>query len=95
MEKRLIVFLSCVKRENYLTKYLWVTEVMMLDHLFLHHCGVLKVKRLGTWRQCVRGSRSVGDVLDHKHGKCEQGAPLKCCNCGGGPSSVYRGCVAS
>jgi len=28
----------------------------------------------------------------HEYGKCEKGAEIKCCNCGGGHSSAYAGC---
>ena len=32
---------------------------------------------------------------DHEYGKCEEGAKLKCCNCGEEHSSAYRGCEVS
>lgn len=32
---------------------------------------------------------------EHEYGKCERGAKLKCCNCGGEHTSAYRGCEAS
>lgn len=32
---------------------------------------------------------------EHEYGECGEGVELKCCNCGGQHSSVYRGCESS
>lgn len=29
---------------------------------------------------------------EHEYGKCEEGAEIKCCNCGGGHRAAYAAC---
>ncbi|XP_013885915.1 uncharacterized protein LOC106533973 [Austrofundulus limnaeus] len=55
-----------------------------------------KCQKFGHVAAVCKGKQKCGRCAgDHENGKCEEGAPLKCCNCGGGHSSGFRGCVAS
>lgn len=55
-----------------------------------------KCQKFGHVAAVCKGKQKCGRCAgDHEYGKCEEGAPLKCCNCGGGHSSGFRGCEAS
>lgn len=43
----------------------------------------------------LQGKAKMWQMWWRDHGKCGEGAKLKCCNCGGEHSSAYRGCEAS
>ena len=55
-----------------------------------------KCQRFGHVAAVCKGKQRCGRCSgDHEYGKCEEGAKLKCCNCGGKHSSAYRGCEVS
>jgi hypothetical protein len=55
-----------------------------------------KCQRFGHVAAVCKGKQRCGKCSgDHEYGKCEEGAKLKCCNCGGEHSSAYRGCEVS
>ena len=55
-----------------------------------------KCQRFGHVVAVCKGKQRCGRCGgDHEYGKCEEGAKLQCCNCGGDNSSAYRGCEVS
>lgn len=55
-----------------------------------------KCQRFGHIAAFCKGKQRCGKCSgEHEYGKCEEGAKLKCCNCGGDHSSAYRGCEVS
>lgn len=55
-----------------------------------------KCQKFGHVAAVCKGKQRCGRCAgDHEYGKCEEGAALKCCNCGGEHSSAYRGCTVS
>lgn len=55
-----------------------------------------KCQRYGHVAAVCKGKQRCGRCAgEHEYGKCENGAKLKCCNCGGEHTSAYRGCEVS
>lgn len=55
-----------------------------------------KCQKYGHVAAVCKGKQRCGRCAgEHEYGKCERGAKLKCCNCGGEHSSAYRGCEVS
>ncbi|CAJ1084286.1 uncharacterized protein LOC113119923 [Xyrichtys novacula] len=54
-----------------------------------------KCQKYGHVAAVCRGKQKCGRCAgDHEYGKCQEGAKIKCCNCGGEHTSAYRGCEA-
>ncbi len=55
-----------------------------------------KCQKYGHVAAVCKGKQRCGRCAgEHEYGKCEEGAKLKCCNCGGEHTSAYRGCEMS
>ena len=55
-----------------------------------------KCQKYGHVAAVCKGKQRCGRCAgEHEYGKCERGAKLKCCNCGGEHTSAYRGCEIS
>ncbi|CAJ1066432.1 uncharacterized protein LOC113119923 [Xyrichtys novacula] len=55
-----------------------------------------KCQKYGHVAAVCKGRQRCGKCAgEHEYGKCEIGAKIKCCNCGGEHTSAYRGCEVS
>lgn len=55
-----------------------------------------KCQKFGHVAAICKGTQKCGRCAgNHEYGKSEKTAKIKCCNCGGERTAVYRGCEAS